>query len=160
MVWERTKKVLRQPFVGALALLALTACGGGGGGPTTPKVQPVADAQQATILMNISAGSGPASWVLFQYDDKNQLYNVFVNRNQLPSPVSRGRPDLGAVTGDPNNWDSYAKNTVTVLGTTASLTLDAGSTQNTYTTTSQALSDFITGNPTVVQTAWNEISVK
>ena len=142
-----------------LALVGLVGCGGGGGGGT-PKVQPVSDAQQPVILINIKAGSGPASWVLLQYDDQSQLYNVFVNRNQIPMSNSRGRPDIATITSDPNNWESYATNTITVLGTTTPLTLDSGSAPNTYTTTSQALSDFLTANSNLAQTAWNEISEK
>ena len=142
-----------------LTVIWLAGCGGGGGGGA-PKVQPVSDAQQANILINIKAGSGPASWVLLQYDDQSQLYNVFVNRNPLPTSSSRGRPDIAAVTSDPNNWESYATNSITVLGTAASLTLDSGNTPNTYTTTSQALSDFMSANSNLAQTAWNEISEK
>jgi hypothetical protein len=156
---ETKRKALELPMLGLLAILGLTACGGGGGGGP-PKVQPVADAQQANILINISAGYGPAAWVLLQYDDQSEVYNVFINRAQLPTASSGGKPDLGAITADPNNWESYARSSVTVLGTTTSLALDSGSTPNTYTTNPQALSDFVTGNANLAQTAWNEITEK
>ena len=145
-------------LLGALAFLALAACGGGGS--SAPKVQAVVDAQQANVLINISAGFGPASWVLLQYDNQSQLYNVFVNRGQLPVPSSGGKPDIGTITADPNNWESYARNSVTVLGTTTALALDVGSSPNTFTTTPQELTDFVSGNSNLVQTAWNEIREK
>jgi predicted small lipoprotein YifL len=156
---ETRQRALGLSVVIALGLLGLAACGGGG--PTTaPKVQSVIDAQQAAILINIRAGFGPASWVLLQLDEQNRVYNVFENRNPLQAPASGGRPDLGTVTSDPNNWDSYARNTVTVLGSTTALTLDNGSVPNTYTVTPQALSDFVSGNANLTQTAWNEIAQK
>ena len=154
--------MLKLQALGVTAFLALAACDNGGGntGTAAPTVQPVADAQQHEILMNIRAGTGPSSWVLFQYDDQRQLYNVFINRSQLPAPSSGSHLDVGKVTSDPNNWESYAQGTVTVLGTTTALTLDAGSLPNTFTTTPQALSDFVTGNSNLTQTAWNEIGQK
>jgi hypothetical protein len=147
-------------LVAALGFLGLAACGGGGGGTTAPKVQSVIDVQQPTILINVRAGFGPGSWVLLQLDGNGQVYNVFENRNPLPVPASGRRPDLQAVTSDPNSWDSYARNTVTVLGTSTALTLDNGTTPNTYTVTPQALSDFVSGNSNLTQTAWNEIAQK
>jgi hypothetical protein len=75
-------------------------------------------------------------------------------------PSSGGHPDIGAVTSDPNNWEPYGKNTVTVLGTTTTLTLDSGSTPNAFTATSQELSDFVSQNPNLAHTAWNEIGQK
>jgi predicted small lipoprotein YifL len=154
------KKTLMRSVFGALALLALAACGGGGNTSGPPKVQAVSDVQQANILINISAGYGPASWVLLQYDDQAQLFNVFVNRGQLPAPPSGGKPDIATITADPNNWESYARNSITVLGTTTALALDSGSTPNTFTATPQELSDFLSGNSNIVQTAWNEIREK
>ncbi|MFL6688987.1 MAG: hypothetical protein ACJ8IR_02205 [Alphaproteobacteria bacterium] len=152
--------MLKLQALGMAAFLGLAACGGGGGQSGPPKVQPVADVQEANILIPVRAGFGPASWVLLQYDGQNQVYNAFINRNPLPVPSSSAYPDIGAVTSDPNNWDSYAQGTVTFIGTTTALTLDAGRTPNTFTTTSQTLSDFLTGNPNVAQTAWNEIGQK
>src|SRR3954462_9158061 len=131
---EKRRRPFKFSMLAVLGFAGLAACGGGGGGGP-PGGQPVADAQQPAIMMNVHAGAGPASWVLFQYDEQSQLYNVFINRNQLPMPSSGGRPDIGKVTSNPNDWESYARNTVTVLGTTTSLTLDNGSTPNTYTTT-------------------------
>jgi hypothetical protein len=155
------RKALSLSVVGLLGLVGLAACGGGGDGATAvPKVQPVSDVQQPNILINIRAGFGPSSWVLLQYDDKNQVFNVFENRNPLSAPASGRRPDLGAITSDPNNWNSYARNTITVLGTTTVLALDNGSTPNTYTVAPQALSDFVSGNSNLAQTAWNEIAQK
>jgi hypothetical protein len=142
-----------------LGLFGLAACGGGGG-TAVPKVQPVSDVQQPNILINIRAGFGPSSWVLLQYDDHSQLFNVFENRNPLSAPPSGHRLDIGAITGDPNNWNSYAKSTVIVLGTTTTLSLDSGSSPNTYTVAPQALSDFVSGNSNLTQTASNEISQK
>src|SRR6185437_14618053 len=81
----------RLKLLTVLAALGLAACGGGGGGSGPPKVQPVVDAQESNILINIRAGYGPASWVLLQYDGQAQLYNVFVNRGQLPVPTSGGK---------------------------------------------------------------------
>jgi len=155
---DTRQKVLSA--VSALGFLGLAACGGGGGETTAPKVQSVIDAQQPTMLINVRAGFGPGSWVLLQVDGKGEVYNVFENRNPLPVPASGRRPDLGAITSDPNGWDSYARNTVTVLGTSTALTLDNGSTPNTYTVTPQALSDFVSGNSNLTQTAWNEIAQK
>ena len=151
--------MLRLQALGVAAFLGLAACGGGGSQSGPPKVQPVADVQEANILIHVRVGFGPASWVLLQYDGQ-LLYNAFINRNPLPVPSSSAHPDIGAVTSDPNNWDSYAQGTVTVLGTTTALTLDAGSTPNTFTTTSQTLSDFLAGNSNLAQTAWNEIGQK
>jgi len=154
------KHALKSAILGALGVFGLIGCGGPGSSSSTPMVQPVVDSQQPDILINISAGFGPATWVLFQYDQQSQLYNVFINRKQIPVPASERRPDIGAITSDPNNWEPYAQSTVTVQGTTISLTLDNGSAPNIHTATSQELSDFVSQNPKLAQTAWNEIGQK
>jgi hypothetical protein len=154
------KSALNLPILGALGVFGLMGCGGGGSSSSTPMVQPFPDSQQPVVLINISAGFGPATWVLFQYDQQSQLYNVFINRKQLPVPASERRPDIGVITSDPNNWEPYAKSAVTVQGTTISLTLDNGSAPNIHTATSQELSDFVSQNSSLTQMAWNEIGQK
>jgi hypothetical protein len=141
-----------------LTAVGLAACQSGGNTPLLG-IQPVNLAYQPDILINLDQHNNVGSWIYLQYSGTQ--YYAFKNKTaltlSLPGPTDRVLPDLNVVSND-IYWEPFTGNSISISNSSATLTLQQGSSGFPSTTTAQAISTFANQDTAYVsQTGWNEI---
>ena len=106
-------------------------------------IQPVNLAYQPDILINVDEANNVGSWVYLQYSGTQ--YYAFKNKSELPlslpGPSNKVLPDLNVVSSD-TYWEPFTGSSISISNSSATLTLQQGSSGSPSTTSAQLISAF------------------